>query len=347
MHCVSPRPYQDREPAVKSLSTGTTSILVPDAGNMRSIEDTIIIDEILKDAVDATTSLRLGIGDDTAIFNPPAGRELLLTTDQVIEGTHFLPDLHPAQALGHKCLARGLSDIAAMGGEPRCFLLSLCLPAWVTPAWRRRFFKGLFRLSRAVNLPLAGGDIARGGHFSADVTVVGSVRRGRALLRGRAKAGDTLYVSGRLGGSALGIERLQTTGRTRGAAVRRHLYPEPRLALGRFLAEELRIRAAMDLSDGLSTDLGRFLAASHAGATIHARQIPRFRGASLDQALHGGEDYELLFAAPPNREVPDSVDGLELTPFGTVEKGEAIVLETGDGGHPLQRGGFQHFESSS
>ena len=315
---------------------------------MRSIEDTIIIDEILKAAGKSTAaSLRLGIGDDTAIFNPPAGRELLLTTDQVVEGTHFLPTEHPAQALGHKCLARGLSDIAAMGGEPRCFLLSLCMPAWVTPGWRTRFFKGLFRLSRSLNIPLAGGDIARGQYFGADVTVVGSIQRGKALLRSRAKAGDMLYVSGRLGGSALGFEHLRAHGKTRGAATRRHLYPEPRLALGRFLAGELGVRAAMDLSDGLSTDLGRFMRASNAGARIGAGKIPRFRGASLDQALHGGEDYELLFAAPPNREVPEKFDGLELTPIGTVRKGNAIVLETGDGEHPLQHEGFQHFDSQS
>ena len=314
---------------------------------MRSIEDTII-EEILKDAGKApAASLRLGIGDDAAIFNPPAGRELLLTTDQVIEGTHFLPALHPAQALGHKCLARGLSDIAAMGGEPHCFLVSLCVPPWVTPGWRGRFFKGLFRLSRKVDIPLAGGDIARGGHFGADVTVVGSVRRGKALLRSRAKAGDTLYVSGRLGGSALGLERLRAGAKSSGAAARRHLYPEPRLALGLFLAGELGVRAAMDLSDGLSTDLSRFLRASRVGAKIRAGQVPRFRGASLDQAIHGGEDYELLFAAAPNRKVPETFDGLELTPIGVVRKGEAIVLESSDGEHPLQRIGFQHFESPS
>lgn len=313
---------------------------------MKSIEDTII-EEILKDAGKApAASLRLGIGDDAAIFNPPAGRELLLTTDQVIEGTHFLPALHLAQALGHKCLARGLSDIAAMGGEPHCFLLSLCVPPWVTPGWRGRFFKSLFRLSREVDIALAGGDIARGEHFGADVTVVGSVRRGKALLRSRAKPGDTLYVSGRLGGSALGFERMRAGARTSGAAARRHLYPEPRLALGRFLAGELGVRAAMDLSDGLSTDLSRFLRASHVGATIRASRIPRFRGASLDQAIHGGEDYELLFAAAPNRKVPETFEGLDLTPIGIVRKGEAIVLETSAGEQPLRREGFQHFKSS-
>ena len=315
---------------------------------MRSIEDTIIIEEILAaGGKSSTASLRLGIGDDTAIFNPPAGRDLLLTTDQVIEGTHFLPNQHPAQALGHKCLARGLSDIAAMGGEPRCFLLSLCLPAWVTPGWRERFFKGLFLLSRKLDIPLAGGDVARGEHFGADVTVVGSVRRGKALLRSRAKAGDTLYVSGRLGGSALGLERLRAGAKASGAAVRRHLYPEPRIALGRCLAGELGVRAAMDLSDGLSTDLSRFLMASNVGASIRTVQVPRFRGASVDQALHGGEDYELLFSVPPNREVPEALDGLELTAIGKVRKGSGIVVETRTGEIPIHPKGFQHFDSAS
>ena len=125
-----------------------------------------------------------------------------------------------------------------------------------------------------MDIPLAGGDIARGGHFGADVTVVGSVRRGKALLRSRAKAGDTLYVSGRLGGSALGLERLRAGAKSSGAAARRHLYPEPRLALGLFLAGELGVRAAMDLSDGLSTDLSRFLRASRVGAKIRAGASP-------------------------------------------------------------------------
>ena len=272
---------------------------------MRPSEEEIV-GEILRQASRVPQpGVSVGIGDDAAVVAAlPRGERLLLSTDQVIEGTHFIPDLHPPRALGHKCLARGLSDIAAMGGAPLYFLLSLCLPAWVDRDWLRSYLGGLLKLSKRCGVPLVGGDVAGGGQFAADVTVVGAVGARRLLLRSGAKPGHIIFVSGQLGGSALGLERLSTREfPVSDAAIRRHLYPQPRLELGRFLQNTVGATAAMDLSDGLSTDLERLVKASGVGAEIEESAVPRFRGASAAQALHGGEDYELLFTVPAKKKV--------------------------------------------
>lgn len=280
---------------------------------------------------------RVPIGDDAAVLRLKADREWLITTDLLVEGSHFRRR-HPAAALGHKALARGLSDIAAMGGRPCYALLSLCLPRWAGAGRQRQFFAGLFRLARRAGVTLVGGDLAAGDRLVADIVVLGSVRRGRAMLRSAAKPGDLIYVSGRLGGSALGWKRLAS-----GAAARRHLYPEPRLELGRFLAERLKVRAAMDLSDGLSLDLYRLAKESHVGAEIRRDRIPVFPGASLDQALHGGEDYELLFTLDPRRKAPASFRGIPLTPIGRVTaRRHLMMVDAGGRKIPLKVRGFQH-----
>lgn len=290
-------------------------------------------------------ALRVGIGDDAAVLRPlPAGQELLVTTDLLIEGSHFEGGGHPARALGHKVLARGLSDIAAMGGKPLYALLSLCLPRWADRKWQNQFLAGLFALARQHRVSLIGGDLAAGDRLAADIVVLGSALQGRALLRGAAKTGDIIYVSGRLGGSALGFERLRA-GRSRAAdpAVRRHLYPAPRLALGRYLARNLRVRAAMDVSDGLSIDLYRLATESRVGAEIRSADVPVFPGASHHQALHGGEDYELLFTLDPRRKAPASFQGIPLTPIGVITRGRRLTLIGPDGRRtPLPIEGFEH-----
>lgn len=289
--------------------------------------------------------LRLGIGDDAAaLASLDPRQELLITTDLLVEGAHFHRRRHPARALGHKVLARGLSDIAAMGGAPLYALLSLCLPGWTGEKWLKQFLAGLFRLARQHGIALIGGDLSAGNRFVADIIVLGSAPRGRILERGRAKVGQILYVSGRLGGSALGLNRLlagrfQPTDR----AVRRHLYPTPRLALGRFLLEKLHAAAGMDLSDGLSIDLYRLTRESGVGADLLATAIPVFPGATLNQALHGGEDYELLFTLDPRRKPPAHFEGIPLTPIGTITAGRRLVLVGPDGRRkPLPIRGFQH-----
>lgn len=292
----------------------------------------------------AQGDLRVGVGDDTAVFKVRADEESLLSTDQVIEKTHFLRDRHPPEAIGHLTLARGLSDIAAMGGMARCFLLSLCLPDWALGEWLTSYIRGVVRLMRKIEVPLAGGDVARGEKFSAAVTVVGSCPRGRALLRSGALPGDALYVSGSLGGSALGLERLRKGGvSARDRAVRRHLFPEPRLALGRYLRTRLRGNAAIDLSDGLSMDLSRLTEAGSVGAEILAANIPIFPGASLSQALHGGEDYELLFSVSAGKKVPREYQGVALTRIGTIRRKPGIILKSQGGEQALEPEGFQHF----
>jgi thiamine-monophosphate kinase len=288
-------------------------------------------------ALPRSAGLVLGIGDDCAIFRPSKSPEdLLFTTDLLLEDVHFRRSTHRPEDAGWKALARGLSDIAAMGGEPRFCLLSLAIPAGLEARWLDRFYSGLLRLAARERAPLAGGDVARAGKLACDIVVCGALPRGTALRRDGAHAGDAIYVSGALGGSALGL----ATGS--GKAWRRHLRPEPRLALGRFLRTRIRASAAMDLSDGLSLDLRRLALASGLSAGIETP--PVFRGATVEQALHGGEDYELLFTAPARTRVPRDFEGLPLTRIGTMRKGRAgVVLWNGAVLPPL---GYDHLRPS-
>jgi len=281
-----------------------------------------------------TPGMVLGIGDDCAIFRPRGSREdLLFTTDMLIEDTHFRRLTHSAQDVGWKALARGLSDIAAMGGEPRFCLVSLALPPWADEVWVTGFYRGLLRLARREGTALAGGDLGSGRRLTCDIVVCGAVPRGCALRRDGARAGDAIYVSGALGGSSLGLSKGS------GKAWKRHLRPEPRQALGRFVREKLRATAAMDLSDGLSLDLGRMCAASKLRAEITVPPI--YPGASLAQALHGGEDYELLFTVPPRMRVPREFERLRLTQIGVMRRGTAGRVELD--GAPLEPLGWDHF----
>ena len=276
----------------------------------------------------------LGIGDDCAIYRPrDSAEDLLFTTDLLIEDIHFRRDGHPAEAVGHKALARGLSDIAAMGGVPRFCLVSLALAPWSGTRWMKSFYRGLLALAAESGTVLAGGDLAHAAAVTCDIVVCGAVPRGTALRRDGAKAGDGIYVSGRLGASALGLAR------RRGRAWQRHLRPEPRLALGRFLRERLQATAAMDLSDGISLDLHRLCRASGVAASIGVP--PVFRGATLEQALHGGEDYELLFTVRRGTRVPTVYRGLELTRIGEIRRGTPgkVLLD----GEPLPALGYDHF----
>lgn len=288
-------------------------------------------------------SLRVGIGDDAAVLaSPGAGQELLATTDQIVENKHFIYEQHPPDALGHKLLVRGLSDIAAMGGEPLWFLLSLAVPSRLNGSWIEKFVEGLLAArekSGAPQIVLAGGDVSGAELFLAHITVVGAVPAGQALLRSGCRVGDSLYVSGRLGGSALGLERL-----AQGAsddATTRHLWPTPRLALGRCL-RELGVRAALDISDGLSTDVNHLAEASAVGIRVNFEDLPRFPEATDSQVLHGGEEYELLFSAPASIEIPPSFEGVSLTQIGTATSGAGVTLVRGGLEALLAPGGYEH-----
>jgi thiamine-monophosphate kinase len=283
-----------------------------------------------------------GIGDDCAIFRQRGSPEdLLFTTDLLLEDVHFRRETHSAQDIGYKALARGLSDIAAMGGDPLFCLLSLAVPRWADQAWVDRFYTGFLQLARKTETPLAGGDLARTDRLACDVIVCGAVPMGQALLRSGARVGDAIYVSGLLGGSKLGLDC------KKGRPWKRHLRPEPRLELGQFLRKKLRATAAMDLSDGLSLDLHRLCAASGVSAEILTPltfPAATFPGATLEQALHGGEDYELLFTVRPKTPVPPNFKNLPLTRIGTITHGRVgrVLLD----GAPLAQLGFDHFRNT-
>ncbi len=279
----------------------------------------------------------LGIGDDCAIVRPPgADEDLLFTTDMLIENVHFLRETHAPADIGHKALARGLSDIAAMGGSPRFCLLSLALPEWAGDAWVDSFYCGLLDLASRTGTALAGGDLARSERLTCDITVCGAVPHGEALLRSGAKPGDEIYVSGLLGESMLGFET------RRGKPWKKHLRPEPRIGLGRYARERLHASAAMDLSDGLSLDLHRLCLAS--GVSAHLEAVPAHsRMVKPRHYLHGGEDYELLLTVPPTTPVPDEIGGVPFTCLGRIEEGapgEVLMF-----GLPLRALGYDHFRN--
>jgi thiamine-monophosphate kinase len=305
--------------------------------------------------------LSLGIGDDAALVSGTPGYEIVLTCDWFLEGTHFLRDKHPGDVVGWKCLARAVSDIAAMGAVPRCFLLSLALPRELAGSWMNDFLGGLRRAARRFGCPLAGGDTTARREVLINVTAVGEVRRRREVRRSAARPGDLIYVSGRLGEAELGLRLLRQ--RKRGSSaqdvrLRKHLYPEPRLELGRWLSEKRVPSAMMDLSDGLSSDLWRLCEASRVGALVRTDLLPivgvtkleRNRGADpLQLALHGGDDYELLFTVPKNKakQLPRSVAGVAITQIGEVTRAREVIV-TGGNGSPrvLEPRGWDPFKTS-
>lgn len=292
--------------------------------------------------------LRIGIGDDCAVLRPTSNSsELVTTTDQLIENKHFIRESHPPGALGRKLLTRGLSDLAAMGAEPAWFLLSLGLTEWSKDEWLEQFLQEMFdsieRFDPDGELVLVGGDLSAAERFTAHITACGAAPAGSALTRAGASIGDLLYVSGRLGGSALGLSRIVEGNLDElDPATDRHLRPTPRLALGKAI-REAGVSAAIDLSDGLSTDAGRLAAASRLQAWLDPERVPRFPGASADQALHGGEEYELLFTASRAIELGETLAGEPIACIGEMRAGEGVTA--GLDGAALQPLGFDHFRS--
>ncbi len=291
-----------------------------------------LIERIRRQTPAPGRGIRLGIGDDCMIFEPRANEDLLFTTDLTVENVHFRRETHPAGAVGWKTLARGLSDIAAMGGEPRFCLVSLAIAPWTDQRWVDGFYRGLLALARKAGVSLGGGDLGHGERLVADILVCGSVARGKALRRDKARRGDAIYVSGRLGGAALGLET-----RT-GAAWKKHATPEPRILVGRFAREKLKAHACMDVSDGLSLDLRRLCIASGCAADIES--VPVFKGATLEQALDGGEDYELLFTVGAGEKVPPAFERVPLTRIGRIVRGRPGTVRFQ--GKPLPPRGYDH-----
>lgn len=250
------------------------------------------------------------IGDDCAVIPSPTGRDLLLKADLSIEGVHFTREMK-AEQIGGRAVARSLSDIAAMGGTPLYCLMSIALAPWTNGRWIDEFYRGVYKMLDKTKTSLAGGDISHADQFVCDVILCGFVAKGKALLRSGARLGDGLYVSGPLGGWA-----------------NKHAI-EPRLNFGRKLVGVAT--ACMDISDGLALDLHRMCKAS--GVSAELDSVPLLKGATLDQALHDGEDYELLYAAPPRAKVP----GIRI---GTVTKGKPGSVRFG--GKALKPIGYDH-----
>jgi thiamine-monophosphate kinase len=332
-----------------------------------------LIEQIRRGSGGRFQGLALGIGDDCAILRPAAGSEVLVTTDLSLEGRHFRRDLHPAESAGHRCLARGLSDLAAMGAVPMAAFLSLALPGKMLAtgqgrSWVDGFFRGLRGLGDRYRCPLAGGDTAESGLGTAgsgitgvglvlaDITLVGTTPRGKALRRSGGRVGDWLYCTGRLGGAAAELEGMLARGRMGriGAGEHPQLFPEPRVAVGVALRRRGLAGACIDLSDGLSTDLRHLCTESRVGAEVEEAALPLHPlaarlGASraLRLALNGGEDYELLFSAGAEVKVPRSVAGVAITRIGRLVRGGDVTLVRADGRREgLEADGWKHFRGS-
>lgn len=296
-----------------------------------------------------------GIGDDCAVLRLLPGQDSLVTTDLTLEGIHFRRDWHSPESVGQRCLVRGLSDIAAMGGETVAAFLSLALPRDLPQSWVGRFLRSLVDLATRYGVGLAGGDTAESPNgILADIVVVGSAPKGKAILRSGARGGDRIYVTGELGGSAAAVWQMRKKPKRKlnPRYFSRHFFPEPRLEVGRVLREKGLASAMIDTSDGLSTDLAHLCEESGVGAEVWAAAIPRAsvgkpsREVDLKFALHGGEDYELLFTAPRGKKVPKRIAGVPVTHIGQITRGKGIFVRNEGGvGYELEPKGWEHFTS--
>ena len=331
------------------------------------MKELALIEQIRRSfAASRSKTVALGIGDDCAILRPAVGSEVLVTTDFTIEGKHFRRDLHPPESVGHRCLARGLRDLAAMGATPMAAFLSLALPASLLAdpkgrTWITRFFKGLRNLADQHHITLAGGDTAESPSDAilADIVLLGSAPIGRSLRRSGAKPGDALYVTGSLGGSAAELSTLFTLN-TFPAKISKtenqpQTFPQPRIAVGHALLRRKLATACIDISDGLSTDLAHLCRASNVAAELEQSAIPLHPltrklapDAALNLALHGGEDYELLFSAPASTRIPRQLAGIAITRIGKFTRKQAkrplMTLLTPNGSRAtLEPHGWEHF----
>jgi thiamine-monophosphate kinase len=309
--------------------------------------------------------LVLGIGDDAAILKRPPGKWWLVTTDALFEDVHFRIEYTPGRLLGQKSLAVNLSDIAAMGGTPRFFLLSIAVPAEFSELYLDDFVSGMLEMADKHSTVLVGGNVsASKSGLAITITVIGDCSAHLAARRDGAMPGDLIYVTGQLGLSAIGLKLLLDGRRLNQEltpeverAIMAHLAPCPRVAVGRFLAENRIAGAMIDLSDGLSSDLYHICEESGVGAVIAAEKLPVFAEAGVAEAdlvhaaLHGGEDYELLFTVRGEKvsdleaaqgQFPD----LMFTCVGRInEEPKRLYLEQGGRRELLEPKGYDHFKS--
>jgi thiamine-monophosphate kinase len=299
--------------------------------------------------------LAFGLTDDAAFLEPRPGRDLVVTKDVVVAGVHFLKD-DPADLVAKKALRVNLSDLAAKGAKPIGYLLGAVLPKTIDPAWLTRFAKGLGQDQKEFGISLIGGDtVSTPGPLTLSITAIGDVPKGAYLRRSGAKTGDDIYITGTIGDAALGLAILK--GETKGPAglVARYRLPSPRLSAGQGL---LKIASAcLDVSDGLVGDLGHICETSGLGAEIEAEAVPLSEPARavikrhpglLNRLLTGGDDYELLFTAPPERKRAVAAlgrrTGVGIARIGRMTVGSGVkVLGAGGRRITIRRGGYTHF----
>ena len=322
-----------------------------------------LIEHIRRRLPASPSSLVIGPGDDAAVLTPTRGALQVLTTDAVIEGIHFDRRFSSLSDIGYKALAVNLSDIVAMGATPEFALLSLILPDGFTIADLDALLDGVLEMSAMARTTIAGGNISRSpGPLIVDVTATGSVRPRRILTRSGGSPGDSIYVSGLIGGAAAGLEALKSgagldPSGAMAAAIRRHQRPEPRLRLGMLLGRNRAASACMDLSDGLADAVRQIAEASGTGATVDAAALPIdpaartwFDRQGLDpvlSALSGGDDYELLFTVSRKlrgrfRGVERHAPGVPLTRIGELTAERSVRLARANGFEPIPEG-FTHF----
>ena len=306
--------------------------------------------------------LEMGIGDDAAVVRPRGAREFwLITTDMLVERVDFHRDWTRPRQLGSKSISVNLSDLAAMGARPRFFTVSLAIPSDISQRWILEFHEGLAAKGNSLGTRLIGGDLSRSEkHIVISITAMGESLKRKVVYRSGGKPGDLLYVTGTLGRSAAGLKLLQSgktaaRSRIRREALQAHFEPEPRCGSGLWLAQSGLASCMMDLSDGISMDLPRLCSASGTGAEIRLCSLPVFPESSgwgcdpVELALHGGEDYELLFAVPAAkiRRLEKTYPSIlpRMTQIGclTEDAGKVWIVDTNRRRSRLPRLGFDHF----
>jgi thiamine-monophosphate kinase len=307
-----------------------------------------------------------GIGDDTAVIRPKGTHEFwLITTDMLVENIDFRREWYTPRQLGRKSISVNLSDLAAMGARPRFYTVSLAVPRGISERWMLEFHEGLADRGNPAGAQLIGGDLSRSEeHIAISITALGESLNSKVVYRSGGKAGDLVYVTGCLGRSAAGLHLLQNGTRRAGSrfqrmALQAHQDPEARCAAGLWLAQSGFVRSMMDLSDGLSMDLPRLCAAGGVGADILISSLPVFQESArwgcdpVELALHGGEDYELLFTIPSSKKAqlekryPDSLPPVTKIGRLSADAGRIGLIQPDKTRVPIPRRGFDHFAEAA
>ena len=363
--------YGSASPEISSITPRSELEFVKDIRRLTNNIKRAVVAGSGSSVIPHHSSLSVGIGDDAAVIQNRPGIDTVVTTDLLVESVDFHREATPARLLGQKALAVSLSDIAAMGARPKWALLSLGLPPDVWDSeFIDQFYEGFFALANHYSVVLAGGDVSRTPErIVIDSIVLGEVRQGLAVSRAGARAGDLIFVTGALGGAAAGLRLVESGARLDSedtpeaeadsvdALLLRQLCPEPRVGWGTVLGEERLATAMIDISDGLSSDLGHLCRESGVGALIESSHLPldpqvidlcgRRALDPLLLALHGGEDFELLFTVRPQdlSRLPKRVDGAPATHVGEITNDAGCIrIAEGNRVWDLKPGGFDHFK---